>query len=87
MASGILHRLVAVELNLEPRNPSPAGDQYTLRCKEAGIKIHPARFPAALPDFFIRFLTDPDDLVVDPVCWIKYHGRGRRTAGTQVGSN
>lgn len=43
-----------------------ANDQYTLRCKEAGIKIHPARFPAALPDFFIRFLTDPDDLVVDP---------------------
>jgi len=43
-----------------------ANDQYTLRCKEAGIKIHPARFPAALPDFFIRFLTDPDDIVVDP---------------------
>lgn len=43
-----------------------ANDQYTLRCKEAGIKIHPARFPASLPDFFIRFLTDPDDVVVDP---------------------
>jgi len=43
-----------------------ANDQYTLRCKEAGIKIHPARFPAALPDFCIRLLTDSDDLVVDP---------------------
>lgn len=43
-----------------------ANDKYTLRCKEAGIKIHPARFPAALPEFFIRMLTDPDDLVVDP---------------------
>lgn len=30
-----------------------ANDKYTMRCKEAGIKIHPARFPAALPDFFI----------------------------------
>ncbi|MCC6970834.1 MAG: site-specific DNA-methyltransferase [Phycisphaerales bacterium] len=43
-----------------------ANDPYTLRCKEAGLKIHPARFPAVLPEFFIRFLTDPDDVVLDP---------------------
>jgi site-specific DNA-methyltransferase (cytosine-N4-specific) len=43
-----------------------ANDRYTLKCKQAGIKIHPARFPAALPDFFIRLLTDRDDVVVDP---------------------
>lgn len=43
-----------------------ANDEYTMRCKEAGIKIHPARFPAALPEFFIKMLTDPADLVVDP---------------------
>src|SRR5439155_18537348 len=35
-----------------------ANDPYTKRCKAAGIKIHPARFPSALPDFFIRLLTD-----------------------------
>ena len=29
-----------------------ANDLYTRRCKEAGIKIHPARFPALLPVFF-----------------------------------
>lgn len=27
---------------------------------------HPARFPVALPDFFVRLLTGPGDLVVDP---------------------
>ena len=43
-----------------------ANDRYTLKCKEAGAKIHPARFPAALPDFFIRLLTDRDDIVLDP---------------------
>lgn len=43
-----------------------ANDQYTMRCKEAGIKIHPARFPAALPEFFVNLLTDTNDLVVDP---------------------
>ncbi len=43
-----------------------ANDVYTMRCKEAGIKIHPARFPASLPDFFIRFLTEEGDIVLDP---------------------
>lgn len=43
-----------------------ANDAYTKRCKEAGAKIHPARFPTTLPDFFMRFLTDEGDLVVDP---------------------
>ena len=26
---------------------------------------HPARFPKSLPEFFIKFLTNPNDLVVD----------------------
>lgn len=43
-----------------------ANDLYTKRCKEAGIKIHPARFPAALPEFFVKLTTEPGDLVVDP---------------------
>ncbi len=43
-----------------------ANDKYTLRCKEAGVKIHPARFPPALPEFFIKLLTESGDVVVDP---------------------
>lgn len=43
-----------------------ANDAYTVKCKEAGIKIHPARFPAALPEFFIKLLTDEEDVVLDP---------------------
>ena len=42
-----------------------ANDTYTLRCKESGIRIHPARFPERLPEFFIRMLTNPDDVVLD----------------------
>jgi DNA methylase len=42
-----------------------ANDNYTLRCKEAGINIHPARFPSALPAFFIKMLTDEGDVVLD----------------------
>src|SRR5262245_47864445 len=41
-------------------------DGYLARCKEAGLPIHPARFPAALPEFFVRLLTDEGDLVLDP---------------------
>lgn len=51
-----------------------ANDPYTRRCKESGIKIHPARFPAALPEFFVKLLTDEGDLVVDPFA-------GSNTAG------
>jgi len=39
---------------------------YLKACKRAGIKPHPARFPAQLPKFFIDFLTDKGDLVLDP---------------------
>jgi site-specific DNA-methyltransferase (cytosine-N4-specific) len=41
-------------------------DPYIHRCKEAGIPIHPARFPKELPEFFINFLTEPKQLVLDP---------------------
>lgn len=35
-------------------------------CREKGLDIHPARFPSQLPEYFIRYLTDPGDLVIDP---------------------
>src|SRR5262249_48148635 len=50
---------------LTPRNPPP-NDASSPRCRAAGLPLPPARFPAALPDFFIRFLTEPRQLVVDP---------------------
>ena len=43
-----------------------ANDLYTLRCKEAKVKIHPARFPASLPAFFMKLLTSESDIVIDP---------------------
>ncbi len=39
---------------------------YLRACKEIGIKPHPARFPPQLPSFFIEFLTDEGDVVLDP---------------------
>jgi site-specific DNA-methyltransferase (cytosine-N4-specific) len=43
-----------------------SNSSYVKNSKIAGNKIHPARFPAELPRFFIEFLTNPGDLVLDP---------------------
>jgi site-specific DNA-methyltransferase (cytosine-N4-specific) len=40
--------------------------QYQDYCRRNELDIHPARFPAALPEYFLRMLTDPGDLVLDP---------------------
>lgn len=48
------------------RIPNTESNSHYLRvCKLLGRPGHPARFPADLPRFFIRFLTEPGDLVVD----------------------
>lgn len=55
----------AIPPNLLQIPNSESNGQYLSGCKALGIKGHPARFPAKLPEFFVRMLTDPDDLVVD----------------------
>lgn len=55
----------AIPSNLLQISNSESNGQYLRGCKATGIKGHPARFPAKLPEFFIRFLTNPGDLVVD----------------------
>jgi DNA modification methylase len=46
-----------------PNTDSNGG--YLRGCKSIGVKGHPARFPSKLPEFFIKFLTEPGDMVVD----------------------
>ncbi|MBM4068432.1 MAG: site-specific DNA-methyltransferase [Planctomycetes bacterium] len=41
-------------------------EDYIFKCRAAGLPIHPARYPPEIPDFFIRLLTLPGNLVVDP---------------------
>lgn len=41
-------------------------DPYAHRCRAEGVTIHPARMPPELPEFFIRFLTRPGQIVLDP---------------------
>jgi len=47
--------------------PNTESNSYYLRyCEKHDIKPHPARFPASLPEFFIRMLTDEGNTVTDP---------------------
>ena len=55
----------AIPSNLLQISNSEASSQYLKSCKAVNVKAHPARFPAKLPEFFIKFLTKPDDIVVD----------------------
>ncbi len=56
----------AIPANVIERGNNESNSDYIKRCAQAGQKPHPARFPSALPEFFIRLLTDEGQLVVDP---------------------
>jgi site-specific DNA-methyltransferase (cytosine-N4-specific) len=56
----------AIPSNLLQIANTESNSRYLRACRDKGIKPHPARYPASLPEFFIQMLTDPGDLVVDP---------------------
>nr|VFK21639.1 MAG: site-specific DNA-methyltransferase (cytosine-N4-specific) [Candidatus Kentron sp. LPFa] len=56
----------SISSNLIACGNNESNSAYIKNSKIAGNKIHPARFPAELPRFFIEFLTNLDDLVLDP---------------------
>jgi len=55
----------AIPPNLLQISNTESNSQYLRCCKIIGVKPHPARFPQKLPEFFIKFLTDPGDVVLD----------------------
>jgi len=56
----------AIPPNLLQIANTDSNSRYQRLVRAAGLPVHPARFPSQLPAFFIRFLTDSNDLVVDP---------------------
>lgn len=55
----------AIPSNLLSFPNSESNSSYLAACKVLGLQGHPARFPPKLPEFFIKLLTEPNDLVVD----------------------
>ena len=56
----------AIPPNLLAAANTESNSRYIRYCEENNLSIHPARFPTVIPEYFIRFLTDPGDLVLDP---------------------
>lgn len=55
----------AIPSNLLQIPNTESNSQYLRYCKELKLQGHPARFPSKLPEFFIKFLTDENDTVLD----------------------
>ena len=56
----------AIPPNIIIKANTKSDDTYLKACRRLGYEPNPARFVEAIPDFFIRFLTRPGDLVLDP---------------------
>ncbi|HEY9726457.1 MAG TPA: site-specific DNA-methyltransferase [Chroococcales cyanobacterium] len=55
----------AIPSNMLQIPNTESNSRYIQLCKAVGVKVHPARFPQKLPAFFINFLTEPGDTVLD----------------------
>jgi DNA modification methylase len=56
----------AIPPNLIELGNNDSNGDYLKKCVAAGLPVHPARFPAGLPEFFIKLCTDRGDMVLDP---------------------
>ena len=56
----------AIPPNLLVLANTESNSRYLLECRRLGIRPHPARFPRGLPEFFIKFVTNEGDTVLDP---------------------
>lgn len=53
-------------VNILSLSNTSSGDFYSKKCRELGIKRHPATMQPGLVAFFVNYLTDANDLVLDP---------------------
>ena len=56
----------AIPPNLLVIANTESNSRYLRACRESKITPHPARYPIELPLFFIKFLTEEGDIVLDP---------------------
>jgi len=56
----------AIPSNVLVATNTTSNSHYLNECKRTGTTPHPARMPISIAQFFIRFLTNEQDLVFDP---------------------
>jgi site-specific DNA-methyltransferase (cytosine-N4-specific) len=69
----------AIPSNLLQYANTDSNGGYLRGCRSVGVNGHPSRFPAKLPEFFIKYLTEPGDLVVDIFAGSNTTGRACET--------
>jgi DNA modification methylase len=56
----------AIPPNLLALANTESNSAYQRYCRQKRLPEHPARYPAGIPAFFVRMLTDQGDMVFDP---------------------
>ena len=56
----------AIPSNVITLANTQASSDYLDYCRKKNLEPHPARMPIGLPEFFIKFLTNRNDLILDP---------------------
>ncbi|PNE59573.1 DNA methylase [Paraburkholderia fungorum] len=79
----------AIPGNLLTMSNTSSNDAYQRLCREKGVPIHPARFPAGMPEHFIKMCTEEGDTVFDPFSGSFQTGAvaerlGRKWIGTEL---
>jgi site-specific DNA-methyltransferase (cytosine-N4-specific) len=65
--------------NLLIAHNADSNSAYFRYCREHALPIHPARFPAALPEFAVKLTTEPGDICAD------FFGGSLQLAATALG--
>ena len=60
------HELLRETANLLKAANTLSSDGYRRFCVDRNVPVHPARMPSRLVEFFVKFLTDEGDTVLDP---------------------
>jgi site-specific DNA-methyltransferase (cytosine-N4-specific) len=64
--SFLKNNMGAIPSNVITMANTHSNSDYQAYCREHNLQPHPARMPSGLAEFFIKFLTKPDMLVLDP---------------------
>ena len=73
----------AIPSNLITLANTQANSDYLSYCREHKLQPHPARMPSGLAEFFIKFLTKPKNLVLDPFAGSNTTGAAAEALGRQ----
>lgn len=82
----------AIPPNLLSIPNTRSNDNYIRQCRAQKLPVHPARFVPQVPEFFVQFLTQPGQTVLDPFAGSNVTGMvaeqlGRKWVGIELNAD